>query len=599
MPTGNSGMAPDAHRLARSLAHLLFAGLITLSAQAQARLPVAGVAELPDGSPWPHAAVTLLSRPIPEDERIGDADVVTVETDAQGRLETRLLAGRSYTAWAVTATAKGPWLSQVCEDVTAAAPFTLRAEDAPRPRVSVQLNGLDPWRERGEIVVTAISNTTHVITMPCALGEGDSVELPAIPGLGARLQIHCGDRPLFTFARDVSQTEDSSLLVRAPKRVLLRVVDAATLQPIEGAEFAATTNDYRTTPHAIAKTDAEGYAQAELPVGGSSDFRWVNYHLLVRAEGFAPVGSLPTFTVPLDHDAAAARNAGEPVLTIPLRPGRTVTGRVVRDGEPMAGLDMRVVTRIRGLRDASGVTFTEAAWNIRTDADGSFAFASDPREDVVLLALPNPLAGERRAPHPASVLAFLPALDAADLGALDLASCRPTRLRVLDPDGVPAGPGTRVAIGTVDGRTLLGPLPVDRVGELSAMLPQDQMVQICAWSPRGSQRLVLPTGAEHPVAMNACVTVRGEVAKRSGGAAAGVRVRAETQPGRTEENFFARMVRPITTTDDDGRFSMPVYPGLHYRIRYAETPAGWHWFTQPASWSADAPPTEPLLLILR
>lgn len=592
-------MATDAHRLARPLAHLLFAGLTTLSAPAQARLPVAGRAEWPDGSPWPHAAVTLLSRPIPEDERIGDADVVTIETDAQGRLETRLLAGRSYTAWAVAATAKGPWLSLVSEDVTAAAPFTLRAEDAPRPEARVTLHGLDPWRERGEIVVTAISNTTHVVTMPCALGEDDSLLLPPVPGFGARLQIHCGGRPLFTFAQDVSQTEDSSLTVRAPKRLLFRVVDAATSQPIEGAEFAATTNDSRTTPHPIAITDAAGYAQAELPVGGFGDFRWVNYHILVRAEGFAPVGSLPRLDVPTDHDSAAARNAGEPIVTIQMQPGRTVTGRVVRDGEPTSGLDMRVVTRIRGLRDANGVTFTEAAWNIRTDADGSFAFASDPHEDVVLLALPQALAGQRRAPHPAWVLAFVPAFDAANLGDLDLASCRPTRLRVLDPDGIPAGPGTHLAVGTVKGRTLLGPLPVDRVGELRAMLPRDQMVQVCAWSPVGSQHLVLPTGAEHPIAMTACGTVHGEVAKRSGGAAAGVRVRAETQPARTEENFFARVVRPITTTDDDGRFAMPVYPGLHYRIRYADTPAGWHWFNQPASWSADAPPTEPLLLILR
>ncbi len=54
------------------LSRALFILVATPFLCAQARLPIVGSAELADGMGWSGAEITFLSRPVPEDERIGE-----------------------------------------------------------------------------------------------------------------------------------------------------------------------------------------------------------------------------------------------------------------------------------------------------------------------------------------------------------------------------------------------------------------------------------------------------------------------------------------------------------------------------------------------
>ena len=87
------------------------------SAATQRREPVRGAVELEGGAPWPRARVTLLSRPVPGDERYGEADVVRATTDAKGSFWAKLFPARRYTAWAVEATEGGSFRISAPVDV--------------------------------------------------------------------------------------------------------------------------------------------------------------------------------------------------------------------------------------------------------------------------------------------------------------------------------------------------------------------------------------------------------------------------------------------------------------------------------------------------
>ena len=78
----------------------LLLALSSASAQ-QSREPLRGSAVREDGTPWMGATVHLLSRPMPNDERVGTPDEIEAATDNKGRFGVQLLPGRRYVAWAV------------------------------------------------------------------------------------------------------------------------------------------------------------------------------------------------------------------------------------------------------------------------------------------------------------------------------------------------------------------------------------------------------------------------------------------------------------------------------------------------------------------
>src|SRR3972149_7880019 len=86
-----------AARLPRCLFAILLGATLVV---AQQREPVRGSVVAADGTPWAGANVALLSRPLPDDERFGEADELQATSDAKGRFEVTLLPGRRYVAWA-------------------------------------------------------------------------------------------------------------------------------------------------------------------------------------------------------------------------------------------------------------------------------------------------------------------------------------------------------------------------------------------------------------------------------------------------------------------------------------------------------------------
>ena len=88
-------------RLAPLLATIaVTTGATASPAQTTDRDPLRGIARIGE-QPWPNAEIPLLSRPLPQDDRVGTADVVHMRSDARGRFSARVLPARRYSASAL------------------------------------------------------------------------------------------------------------------------------------------------------------------------------------------------------------------------------------------------------------------------------------------------------------------------------------------------------------------------------------------------------------------------------------------------------------------------------------------------------------------
>src|SRR5262245_58147907 len=246
--------------------------LATLLSAQEKREPVRGSATL-DGVPWPAATVHLLSRPLPQDERIGTADEPSATTDEKGRFTVQLLTGRQYTAWAVEELADNRYRASFpVERVIAGRPLELIA-DEPRTRYELTFLGLDEWRAKGKVIARLLARTDQRFVFETELST-DEWLLPPMPGRSAGLEILCDGLPFFQWPSVVDLTGPQAMprKMPSPRAVRFKVVDA-TGKPVPAAVLALRTYDppegNRTHECPLASTDKNGEAVTTLPIAAN------------------------------------------------------------------------------------------------------------------------------------------------------------------------------------------------------------------------------------------------------------------------------------------------------------------------------------------
>jgi len=551
------------------------------------REPVRGTVLLAADQPWAGAQVQLLSRPVPDEDRVGESDLVRALSDAKGRFLVDLLPGRCYTAWACMLLGDGTYrASHAVDDVRAGGPLELVA-DAVRPLGSVQIDGLDPWRAGGAIECQLRSRTANVIAAPCVEQDG-RFALPPLPGRRAALEVLCGGRPLQPWPEPLDLTVAThTVRIQAPRAVRLRFVDADTSQPIADATIAASMW-LRSLLHEIAHSDVTGNAVATLPIG-SRAFDWVNYPVMLQARGHAPINLLGRLQVPADHDAAA----GKPVATIELHKGLALRSVLALADTACAGAPIRIRNDLQSTTEGTH----RIAWWLSTDVQSGFEVDVDPRTPAGLGMLLRPSEYARLAAaaapfplHPEALLAVVPAnAQAAALPAkLDLAALAPMRVQVSAPDGAPAADAF-VGIGAAfDGHVLtLSSAATDRSGRACFLVPREQELLVTAWSDDGwivhpmprADALVAPLRIQ----LQSVRQLPGLVEDAAGRPVPYAQVTYSVIADGGEMGFLTRSFgyHLVRRTDAKGSFSVPLYPGARYSVSSVATPDDDHYVRQP------------------
>ncbi len=558
-------------RLAGALAVLLAA-----AATAQQREPVRGAVVLADGAPWAGANVVLLSRPLPDDERFGEADEVQATSDAKGRFEVRLLPGRRYVAWASTADESGTYVaSHPVDDARAGRPLELVA-DAPRRHAIVSIEGLDAWRAHGPISCTLQSRTTTRILQGCAEEDG-KVVLPAFPGRRAALEVRCGERLLLPWAApiDLGSVTAQHIRVDPPRAVRFRCVDVDKA-PVAGIAFLAS-DIWNRHPTVVARSDADGMLLPLLPLP-SKQFDWANYPAVLLGEGRAPRAWIGTLKVAPDHDAATSR----PVMEFVVEAGRTLRSRLCLGEVAVAGGTVRAV---RDVRTADGESSHALTSCIPLAPDGGFALDFDPEHGVALTAFP-PSALLARLPqragfplHPEVLLAAV----AGDAGAnplpesLDLLHLEPLDVQVLGAGEVPAD-SALVGLATQGpevNRMIVA--STDRSGRVRLLLPRHQRATLCCWADDGMAHATLD-GAERAgplqVRLEGVARLRGRVVNGAGKGVPWAEITYFVNSSRVDDTAALAACldhRVRCRSAADGTFAMPLYPGLRYSLSAVAT----------------------------
>jgi hypothetical protein len=164
------------------------------------------------------------------------------------------------------------------------------------------------------------------------------------------------------------------------------------------------------------------------------------------AGDFALVCNTAQMAVDLEVEARGLATArfsllcpGAPPYTLALGQGATVTGRLVKDGKPLAGVEVGMVSADRGMEKMAG------PYRVGTDADGRFTFTSVvPDRDYVVYGAMTALAG--RGAAGVKKVTVHGHGTAADAGDLPVGPAHRLAGRVVLSDGKPLPPGTRVML---------------------------------------------------------------------------------------------------------------------------------------------------------
>ena len=581
----------------RAIILLLLAGV---GVAQERREPVRGSAVLDDGKPWPGATVHLLSRPLPQDERLGVADEPTAVTDAQGRFLVRLLPGRHYTAWAAEELADGRYrASFAVERAIGGRPLELVA-DAPRQRQKIAFEGLEPWRARGKVVVRLLSCTGHRCVGEAAL-TGDDWLLPLVPGRRARIEITCDGMPLFQWPRDVdlTQPEDQWRLPK-PRAVRIAVVDAGGA-PVSGAALSLGTIDppegMRIVECPLASTDAKGEAVVTLPLP-ENDFGWVNYTFGVCAPGFAPVRNIHEVKIPASHDPT--KNG--PAMELALQSGAVHELRLHRGAQPFAATVLCSTTGA-----SVGQSFTpygDSTRHAAPDGNGRFAVLRMNQAIAVFVGATDSLLkpeGLVVPLHPMALLGVIAADEARAELAWDLDTLLPLLLQVVSPDGTPVE-AARLAVLVDDAagvKRALSGLATDRSGRIAALVPVGLPVSIAAWTDDGFAVTRVTAARDAPptvLKLEKAASLPGRVTGKVGKPVAFAVVQCHVFGDGPAAILGAAVQLFEVPTDREGAFRLPLFSGLQYSMRGVATPDDDHYLTK--SWTVGKDEPEELLLDL-
>lgn len=550
------------------------------------------------GAPWSGVEVVLFSRAIPDDEIVGEPDVVVTETDDRGQFRAAVSSGRPYSVWARAAADDGAVrLTQVVERVFAQVPVRLHERSAPLRSRTVRLTGVADWSGYGPLTARLIDDVgqhqVHQLSV-----QGDHITLPPVVGTRAWIEIF-GKLPsgvLPILRADLGpEVGELALPPRVARVVWVR--DLITRRPTVGAQLLRQLG---TAMYLIGHTDAAGKGMVQLPADATVHVLADGYAMAVSSGQDPKIEALPMpdAAAPEDHFAN-------------LVPGREIHGQLLVGGQPVAMAwirDRGAATRI--YRPQGGTGLHSFARTSRTDELGRFVLRGlqNSNEPLSVHAV---LDEEHRALLPAPWRAGLLPVVSVPLVApsargteddpvlVDLGEMCPTELVVRTADGAPAafaGLGMRALEPDAWAPWQEGDLSTDRLGQLRLLMPSDADIGLRAtheesMSLRGFRtrgggqhdgfaRLVLP--------LDPPVSIRGNVVDKAGKALGGISVSVALSsndgledwgyadgtdawpaagenaarwfvPANNRERYrLANLVSRVVEADSDGAFVMPM-----------------------------------------
>lgn len=556
---------------ARDLLAACLVLLLSCGVWAQERGRYAGWVADDNGKRVLGANVTLISRPLPSRPDIGTTDELHVRTEADGMFRTKLLHGRSYSAWAV-------WRDQdnvqrrteVLEGVFPGPPRAIQEADLQTVH-TVRIQGADKWQAQAPLQLTAITPSENIAVIPLQLDANLVAKLPTVPGAHCNFEVRGKDGLILSMLTSsaMSQKGKSELTIElsGPRELRIVVVDEKG-KPIADVTvrhaFGYHPRDLMTV---VGKTDKDGVVQAVLP---SFNAMYVKSNEDLCSFQISAPGRQRMFSwTHLDKVGDELR------LTMPS--GTDLIGRVIaKDGSAASGMTLLPDCYAMGAdNESNGSGVPPRA--LPLDQHGSFRFSGlHPRYDYRLLALLEPKSAIAQGMRLQDDIAVAPVMWLAtgappfqtphNLDDIRLDQVAIAQIRVTTNTGTPV-PGARLTVTTEDLYTSPLSYVCDRIGRLQFPLPVGT-IRIGAWVPGGGVATMLvrnPVVAGSPqidpliIKLSATRTVRGVVVDPAGKPVPGIQVnqwdRGSTNDRQLAElTFLARAVS--NKTGPDGTFSL-------------------------------------------
>lgn len=575
------------------------------------------------GQPWANARVTLAARSIAREMR-SSIDVVKVQCDARGRFTARLLPGRSYDGWAVSAPdGASQRISALVSSIIPGRTITLREERAHTSR-RIRITRRDAWEDREPLSFRLVLDAPSVYSEPFEVDEKGEAVLPSMPGL--RSQVFVEDRFLTPVC--IAQVEQAvgtaadvaAAAVALPERFpfLVRVKKnppGGQLDAIPIYQRIARFQD-RDVWSQVGETDVGGWAKLSVvpyQLAPAAPRQYVFLRAWGKGVPMTQGGKSVTLVAGRDLDKMRASNVADVLLTVQM-PSRSIKGRVsLSEGVPFARRRLLLYSSIGNARSQNfNLAFNPLV--LTTDESGGFeATELGVRAGFRLVAELEETDLAKLAGDDERTLAPFAILDVGVLEAdLDLGELRLDRLArfdvdVVKPDRFPA-PGAEFILGEYGRRArvrsglpapakaqtamLSTQLPlrasVDRRGRIRVLLPPQDLLT-CAVFFDGSfatAQVDLAKAATEQVAptelrLQSTIPFVGRVVNGDGKPVPGALLTAS--PMRWPAGFNTRLssliVQGVNKTDAKGRFriGLPFSDTVYYL--YARYPVGKRWFT--------------------
>lgn len=590
------------HRTHTAVVVLLCAGVVAAqnhSAKPTGTARVIGEVSARSGQPWPGAVVYLFSQAVPGVTQIYVTDLQRVTSNDRGRFRAQILAGRPYTAWAVSpqtdSEPEGVRFTGFVESVFAGKPVRLHEAAQGGRFPAVMIEATKAWAEQGPLTFSAQTRSANIWSRELKLQEGGKLVVPGSLGESARLEIRSKAGILIAavdLERDDDPTTVMTVKLPAPRRVLIRTVEKGNDKPIAGATLFRKA-DYQTQDwRAIAKTEADGFAVVVLPAASAAIPTEVAIGPMRAAAATHSLAgsSSGTVRIPLDRDIDKVRKANEADCVIQLMPGHALTGTLMVDEtRPASGAWLVLYTSVPS--SPTSWTHYREPMVFRTAEDGRFAIPGRHDscahrlcvvlEDRFLAAL------ETRQAYPAHPLAWL-SLAGDDrtrqLGTRRLDQLKARDLFVRNEDGSPVScpdlligsPQLRVDRGIGPYYPLITSL--GRRGRARVFASSfDQMVVVAAKGGVFAERDLRKqdTNPRFEIVLPEATMITGKVTDSRGKpvANATVHLSVSSATNISTSRFLSKLPNSSTKTGDDGSYQLWVRKRATYRAWVSEDSA--------------------------
>ncbi|MAE76626.1 MAG: hypothetical protein CMJ85_07155 [Planctomycetes bacterium] len=576
---------------------------VSTSVAAQQRDRLLGSVNGTAGEPWVGAQVVLHSPANSLTLAAQVPDTARATTGNRGRFRAKLIRGRTYSAWAMLPGDKKRVTAVVHELVAGRVARLVEVKDAP-DRLELQVSGLDAWQKVCKVTLRAVD----------ALGVHHPIELDAegavaVDGVATPVWIELRQDDATIYSTKLDLEADLRVTLPPPLRVPVRVIDAATKEPLAkarvtfgGSVHLRTARDRDRALHPpTAHTDENGVCTMLVPSPVRSDGKRSRYYRLnftARTPGYAMVrgglsnkrgGGLRSL-----KDEELEAGAGTNELVLEAKRGFTLRG-VIRGIDRASAAGLRLLCKLPGttpINKKSWSHFHTYEWT-DIDSEGRYAIHGicERSSDLQLALLVAPallegLIGEQAGKLSQSSVIWVPVdhlllhkitkdPTATDI---DLDKLRVVDLRLRLPDGRPAefvsvwtlGPWAKNLHNLDD--SLLRPTCTDRRGRCRLLSHKAEPVIVA--HGENHYHVGAAKAERGPIDMLPFSTVAGSVVDADGNPLAGANIRIRTTSwssiGSSLQGVISSLNRQLlpTTTDAKGHFTARFIPdrGLRYGL---------------------------------